>query len=137
MITHQSICKTCGNQTEIDQNTKSFQAVLKVYPLKEHSFNDTFGDNSWFAGNKKTTSLADQIDWINESFCDKECFIEYLKEKMTDGGTLKLSQEEIEQLEEEQPEVKEIKRISKTLRDLEQMANPAMGASQASTKGYK
>ena len=74
--------------------------------------------------------MPDQIDWINESFCDRECFIEYLKEKMTDCGVFKLSQEEIEQMEEEQPEIKEIKRVSKALNELEQRANSTMGASK-------
>lgn len=134
MIVHNSVCRQCGNETQIDRNTRSFQAVLKVYPLKDHTWNDQFGNN-W--GTTKKLISTDQIDWLNESFCDKECFVEYLKEKMMDNGTLKLSQEEIEQMEEEQPEVKEIKRVAKALRDLEQMANPAMGAADMSAKVNK
>lgn len=133
MITHQSICSHCGNQTEIDKNTESFQAVLKIYPLKDHSFNDSFSSGNNWLTNKKTV-LPDQIDWINESFCDKECFVEFLKEKMTDCGVFKLSQEEIEQMEEEHPEVKEIKRVAKALNDLEQRTTSASGAHNAKSK---
>ena len=129
MITHQSICRECENQTEISKNSKSFQVVLKSFALSQHHFNDKFG-NEWFASStKKSTMLPDQVDWINESFCDRDCFIEYLKQHMLDNGMIKITQEELEQMEENQPkEVKEMKRVPSALRDLEQTSNAYMGA---------
>ena len=135
MIQHNVICTQCGNISEIDKNSKSFQMVMKSYSLSEHNFNDTFG-NSWSSGNKisKAGSL-DRVDFVNSSFCDKDCFVEYLKQHMTDGGMIQMTKEEFEQSEEEQPkEIKELKRIAKAMSDLETMAGPTMGAHNAKSK---
>lgn len=136
MILHQSICDECGNITEINKGCKSFQIVLKSYPLGDHSFNDTFGNQWSSAGPKKTIASDGQVDWINSTFCDSECFIEYLKNKMTNNGLLQLSKEELQQLEDDQPkEIKELKKVAKALRDLEEKANSVGGAHNAkSTK---
>ena len=136
MIQHLAICSQCGNQSEIDKNTNAFQTVLKVYGLKDHSFNDSFGNN-WLSGPKRaTTTSPDQVDWINECFCDRDCFIEYLKQKMLDGGMIQMSQEEFKQMEEEQPkEIKELRRVAKALSDLENMAvSPILGGHSAKPK---
>lgn len=119
MITHNVVCFQCSNVTEIDKNSNSFQVVLKSYKLAEHSFNDQFGNN-WLSGKPKLTSLPNQVDFVNSSFCDRECFIEYLKQHMTDDGMLQMTKDEIEQYEDQQPkEVKDLKRVSKALRELE------------------
>ena len=89
MIQHNAICSQCGNVDEIDKNAKSFQAVLKVYRLAEHSFNDTFGNN-W--SSTKTKALPpDQTDFINSTFCDKNCYMEYIKQHMKQNGIILLT----------------------------------------------
>ena len=125
MLIHSSICKECGNQTEIDKHSKCFQIVVKSYILSQHNFNDRF-TNDWTASTKKSTTPTGQVDWINESFCDRDCLVEYLKQHMLDNGMIKLTEEELKQMEEDQP--KEMKSVANALRELEQMSNSYMGA---------
>lgn len=85
--------------TEINSDSKCFQAVLKIWDLSKHSFSDVF-DHGWGGSSvikPKKTIETNETDNINETFCDKECFIQFLKEKMTDKGMIKLSEEEMEE----------------------------------------
>ena len=126
MITHNAICDRCGNQTEVTSVSSCFQIVLKVYTLSAHPWNDTFGNN-WGTSKKSTSSSEDKVDWINSTFCDKECFVEYLKEKMLDNGLIQQTEKEMEEMEKGFPEVKELKRVAKALKELENMASGPIG----------
>ena len=119
MILHQAICDQCGNVTEISDGAQCFQVVLKSFSLSDHNWNDRFG-NSW-AGQPKKPSVIDQVDWCNSTFCDRECFVNFLNEKMLYNGMIKLNKEEMENLRGDRPE--ETKKV--TARDInEYCENP-------------
>lgn len=74
-----------------------------------------------------------ETDLLNATFCDRECFVEFLKDRMTENGLIKLSEEEIQQAEEETE--KEIKSMKKSiLKDLEDSLPIGGGAHNAKFK---
>jgi len=120
MIVHYAICDHCGQQNEINKETRAFQASLKVHDLTHHNFNDSF-TNQWASSTKKDSKSASGfVDFINLTFCDKECFVYYLNERMTENGQISLTQEELKSLEEKEPS--EIQSLKKALKTLENMA---------------
>ena len=130
MIVHFCVCDRCGTQTIIDKGTKAFQVVLKSYALSQHGFNDSFGNN--WNSTKKSLLPTDQVDFINASFCDRECFLDFLKEKMLHNGMFHVTREELEKMEEDgKDEMQEIRNVAKQLRELEglgPMTSPMVGA---------
>ena len=97
MILHYAACNQCGQQIEInEENTIVFQARVQTILLHKHNFNDNFFKEISFGSVKREmTAVRETSDTVSGSFCDKQCFVEYVTDKMQDNGLFKLTTEEI------------------------------------------
>ncbi|MBI2449662.1 hypothetical protein HYV49_05190 [Candidatus Pacearchaeota archaeon] len=105
MIINYAACDHCGTQTEINEENKNvFQARIQTIILCRWKFNTNFFSEYWPKESDKSSDRGTKNN-INLTFCDKECFIDYIKKTMTDNGTMRLSEDEIIAQEEQKEEV--------------------------------
>jgi hypothetical protein len=108
MIKHYCVCDKCGNQVEIDdENRNLFHCYVSSVPLIEHRFNNPDPSPGFAIAGFGELKLASTIKrQISLSFCDKQCFINYMQSNMNANGTFNYTKDEIEIIKKHDEQVK-------------------------------